>query len=416
MALHLHFRPHANEKEPIERGLMACLRKLVAEAGLVERLIILGWLIDSRAFTIALPTDKFRAWSEQIKEVRAAKWVNYETIAQLLGRLNHVAFIIPAARHFTNRLRRLEFIANKKRRAKVNSEARKDLSLWLKLLAWANKGISINNVVYRTPTSKGLSDSSETGIGGYNWQTGIAWRYEFTQDEQVSFDINQKEYLASAINQKIGLEHDVSPHPCSNDITDNTSAAAWMYKSNFDTDSHPINNEIARWTAYNIIQRNASMYSQHLPGAANDIADSLSRDFHLSNEQLTSLYETARPPYYPLKQIKIIALPVEITSWIASLAQLRPKKRELKWRRTPSSLARGITGWSGSKKWGKEKLTPILDVAALKIKYASFADSYMQQESEISLPPGVKLKGRARKRPLITWLRPSLQVVGSTHV
>ena len=71
-----------------------------------------------------------------------------------------------------------------------------------------------------------LSDSCEMGIGGYGHQSSIGWRYEFTKDEQISFDINQKEYIVSSINQKIQLAFDTSPFPCSEDITDNTSACA----------------------------------------------------------------------------------------------------------------------------------------------------------------------------------------------
>ena len=412
MALHLQFRPNAGNNEPIPRGEMASIPKLKAEAFLTETIIFLGWQINSRAFTIALPFDKFKAWSDQITEIIAMAKVPYSEISKLIGRLNHVAYIIPAARHFMGRLRRLEWKASKHRYAKITEEAKKDLLLWLKFLSKANEGISINNIIYRSVTSTSLSDASEFGISGYGFNTGIAWRYELTTEEQVSFDINQKEYLASAINQYIQLGYDESPFPCTNDISDNTSSTAWMYKSNFDPQSHPIHNEIARWTATNLMNHNASSYSQHLPGAMNDIADSLSRDFHLTNEQLIALYNHTRPPYYPQKQMRIIELPGKITSWIASLAQLRHKKRELSWERTTSTLAHGIIGWSGSNT--SEPMTPIFKDSHVPKEYDSYVHSHMQYEEEISLPTGIKLRGRPRKRPLTTWLRPSSQVVGRT--
>jgi len=339
--------------------------------------------------------------------------VPYSDMAKLVGRLNHVAYVIPASRHFMSRLRRIEYTAQKYKLAKVSDEARKDLRLWLKFLQTANIGISINNIIYRSVTSLNLSDSCEMGIGGYGHSSGIAWRYEFSKEEQVSFDINQKEYLASAINQKIQLEYDDSPFPCSNDITDNTSTAAWMYKSNFDPNSHPINNEIARKNAENLMQNKASCYSQHLPGHLNDIADSLSRDFHLKDDQLIGLFNHTSPPYLPKKQMTIIPLRDGITSWIASLARLRTNKRELCWQRTQSTLARGITGWSGSSTSGPV-LTPIYGASHKPKKYDACAHSCMQYEEEISLPQGIKLRGRPRKRPLIMWLRPSHQVVGQT--
>jgi LysM repeat protein len=414
MALHLQFRPNAGKDEPIQRAEMASMRKLKAEAFLTEVMDFLGWEIDTRRFTVALPNDKHTIWSNQIKEMLTSIKAPYKELASLIGRLNHVAFIIPSARHFMNRLRKLETKAAKFGSVKITAEARKDLKLWLKFLLKANRGISINNIIFRKVTSLNLSDSCEMGIGGYGHHSGMAWRYEFTKEEQISFDINQKEYLASSINQKIQLTFDDSQFPCSEDITDNTSACAWMYKSNFDPSSHPVNNEIARETAKTLMEHNASSYSQHLPGAANDIADSLSRDFHLTDKQLIALFEHTKPPYLPPQKMKIIKLPEEITSWIASLAQLTTKKRELKWARTRSTLAHGIIGWSGSTT-SKPDLTPIFKSSHVPKKYDVYVDSYMRFEEEISLPPGIKLRGRQRKRPLFMWLRPSQQVVGRTQ-
>jgi hypothetical protein len=230
--------------------------------------------------------------------------------------------------------------------------------------------------------------------------------------EQISFDINQKEYIASAVNQWIQLRYDESPFPCSNDITDNTSTAAWMYKSNFDPESRPINNEVARFNAQNLMDNNATCYSQHMPGAMNVIADSLSRDFHLTNNQLISLFEHIKSPCLPNKKMTIIDLPEEITSWIASLAQLQPKKRELSWGHTPSTLALGILGWSGSTT--SEQMTPYFKNSTHQNEYASCAPSYTPSDEETSLPTGIQLKGIQRRRPSITWRRPSSQVVGST--
>ena len=413
MALHLQFRPHAGEDEPIPRGEMASMPKLKAEAYLTEVIIFLGWEINTRAFTIALPFEKEKAWTKQVEGVIAMKRIPYKTIAQLVGRLNHVAYIIPSARHFMGRLRKLEAIADKRRFAKITGEAKKDLRLWLRFLDQAREGISINNIVFRKTTSLGISDACETGIGGFGYETGVAWRYEFTNEEQVSFELNQKEFLASAINQKIQLDLDTNAFPCTNDVTDNTSTAAWMHKSNFDPETHPIHNEIARWSAENLLDRQASSFSQWLEGSENDIADSLSRDHDLSNDQLIALFTHTNPPYLPQKSMKIVKLPDEITSWIASLAQLRTKKRELKWQRTPSTLARGITGWSSANTSGQ--LTPIFADSWKPKEYASRALSHTQYDEEISLPRGILLKETPRKRPLKMWRRPSFSVVGKTR-
>ena len=73
MALHLQFRPNAGSDEPIERAEMASMPKLKAEAFLTELIIFLGWLINTRTFQIALPDNKYKAWSAQIEEIIKSK-------------------------------------------------------------------------------------------------------------------------------------------------------------------------------------------------------------------------------------------------------------------------------------------------------------------------------------------------------
>ena len=62
MAFFLVFRPLAGIFEPIPRPDPTSIRKLMAEGGLAELIIFLGWQIDTRRFTVALPIDKWKAW------------------------------------------------------------------------------------------------------------------------------------------------------------------------------------------------------------------------------------------------------------------------------------------------------------------------------------------------------------------
>ena len=54
---------------------------------------------------------------------------DYETLATLVGRLEHVCYVIPSARHFMNCLRRVKDKADKYRSATITNEAKKDLLL-----------------------------------------------------------------------------------------------------------------------------------------------------------------------------------------------------------------------------------------------------------------------------------------------
>ena len=61
MGLYLTFRPLAGKNEPIQPPDPASIRKMIAEGQLRETIPFLGWFINTRSFTISLPTAKCRA-------------------------------------------------------------------------------------------------------------------------------------------------------------------------------------------------------------------------------------------------------------------------------------------------------------------------------------------------------------------
>ena len=86
--------------------------------------------------------------------------------AAVVGRLNHVAFIIPSARHFMSRLRELELRSKNRRTVQLPDDVASDLRLWLRFLDRAAGGISMNLLSPRLPTHEYLSDASEHGLQG----------------------------------------------------------------------------------------------------------------------------------------------------------------------------------------------------------------------------------------------------------
>ena len=54
-----------SDSESLNREDLLSLKKFVAEALPTEKKIILGWLVDTRTFTVSLPPDKFQAWSHK---------------------------------------------------------------------------------------------------------------------------------------------------------------------------------------------------------------------------------------------------------------------------------------------------------------------------------------------------------------
>jgi hypothetical protein len=59
--------------------------------------------------TISLPLDKNDKWTSDIQKIIEYKGSSHNQLESLLGRLNHVANIMPMFRHFLGRLRQALF-------------------------------------------------------------------------------------------------------------------------------------------------------------------------------------------------------------------------------------------------------------------------------------------------------------------
>ena len=101
--------------EPIPREEMAALNKLPAEAKLEEIKTILGWIFDFRRLTIALPDNKFTAWSKALRAILKDGVVTAKELEKNIGRLVHMGLVLPFVHHFLSRLRELERRAKNRR-------------------------------------------------------------------------------------------------------------------------------------------------------------------------------------------------------------------------------------------------------------------------------------------------------------
>ena len=136
------------QSEPIPRKAIISPNKLKAEGAIEERKLLLGWLLDTRHLLISLPDDKLKAWSKDIKSLLGTKQATHPLLDKLVGRLNHVGYIIPTARHFLSRIRKLKTKAKFKRQVSIPALVLANLELWLTFLSSANRGISMNLLTY----------------------------------------------------------------------------------------------------------------------------------------------------------------------------------------------------------------------------------------------------------------------------
>ena len=110
-------------------------------------------------------------------------------------------------------------------------------------------------------------------------------------------------------------------------FTDNSSALGWLYKASF-KDCQPVHDTVARWLARSLIKKGSALYSQHIKGKHNFIADSLSRDFHIHKQQLNHSFHTLLSTQtHP--NFEICPLNAETNYWIRSTLQSSTKTQAL---------------------------------------------------------------------------------------
>jgi hypothetical protein len=71
------------------------LDKLAEEGKLSEVLTILGWTIDTRRLTLALPKKKFDIWMSDLSNILISKKSSCKELEKIIGRLNHARSACP---------------------------------------------------------------------------------------------------------------------------------------------------------------------------------------------------------------------------------------------------------------------------------------------------------------------------------
>jgi hypothetical protein len=335
LAIHTIARP-LDPEDVIPRKDIISLKKYSAEGRLEETKKVLGWILNSRTLQISLPPDKYTEWSRDIRLLLTNKKTCHKQLETLVGRINHVAGILQPLRHYMGRLyQALHRSKTKHGWTQLRQSEMDDLRTILQFLDKAHKGISMNLLVFRQPTVVFRSDASEFGIGGYNLTSGIAWRFELPLECRLRSSLNSLEFLACLVSIWIDSFHQtIEAESCILSQTDSTSALGWLRKSNFaDKSDEHVQLSTARKLADIILDNESCLYSQWFPGESNVIADSLSRDFHIPNSQLSHLLASHFPDQAPFG-LQILPVPPNIVSWLTCLLLSQPQ--ELPWSKEPT--------------------------------------------------------------------------------
>jgi hypothetical protein len=331
--------------EPLPRDDMEARNKLIAEAGLTEIKTFLGWLIDFRRMTIALPENKYKAYSLAISEMLKRGFTSHGEMETNIGRWVHLGQIVPTVHHFLSRLRFLKQRAENRRQISISEQCKEDLRFLLFVLGKCREGIDLNLIAYRRPTHVYRSDSCPAGLGGYNHE-GFAWRFYLPDDLKFRASNNLLEHLAAIISPWVDIiAGRITKGDCALSMTDSTTSEGWLRKSNFIEDGEDpiqatIRLEVARHHATHYLSNEIREYSQWFRGADNNVADALSRDNDRTDEELTQILRLHCPSQLP-QHFKIVPLPNEIVSWLTLLLLRLPVKQQLAETHSTTKLGRG---------------------------------------------------------------------------
>jgi hypothetical protein len=96
--------PSLDQKEPIKRDDCLSLGQLEEEGQLSEKFTILGWTINTRSLTIALPQKKYARWTKDLQGILTKKKASCALLESTIGSLNHAAVACPLMHYFLSRI------------------------------------------------------------------------------------------------------------------------------------------------------------------------------------------------------------------------------------------------------------------------------------------------------------------------
>ena len=229
------------------------------------QLEVLGWIIDTEALTVMLPSHKRLKLQNLLAEWPSSRAsASARQVSQLVGFLIHVSFAVRPRRFFVNRLLAsvgmprisagADFgfrTANPGRRLVLGPEFQGDLEFW----RWfVEEGLDARGGTFSAPMYHLLerpsqrtlfSDASKTAVGGFCLETGVYWRYYLDGAERSRFcgssksvagendiSINVLELLGMVVSEWVLVspcaEHPAALGDCVLLGGDNEAAVEWV--------------------------------------------------------------------------------------------------------------------------------------------------------------------------------------------
>lgn len=362
------FRPLDADDNPARREPVSLKKLEKGDCSWATLKTLLGWLIDTCSLTIHLPEHRQIRLAEILASIpRSQKRISVKKWHRVLGELRSMSLAIPGARNLFGHMQHALTTQLHTRLA-----LRKNVHDALDDFRWLLRDISarptrIAELVPLSSSAEGHHDASGEGAGGV-WfpaphlqprdgfdNRPLVWRLRWPQhiiDDLVTFKNPTGKVSNSDLELAGGLLHleaiaqafDIRERTVLSK-TDNLATLYWQRKGSATTDKVP--SYLLR--LFGIHQRFHRYVARHdyLAGLSNPLADSLSRDFHLTWSQLLPILLTICPQ--PRGYQVWTPTPQLVSAVILALQRRRSK---------PASLLVAPKAPTGSGKSGKS--TPLL--------------------------------------------------------
>jgi hypothetical protein len=90
--------------KPLHQEGMNARDKLLAEAGLSEMKVVLGWLFHFSKLQTSLPENKSIAWRTNVNKLIAKGVTTTKELELIIGQLGHLGLVVLGVHHFLSRL------------------------------------------------------------------------------------------------------------------------------------------------------------------------------------------------------------------------------------------------------------------------------------------------------------------------
>ena len=285
------------------------------------RKVVLGWLIDTLARTIELPTHRVTRLREMLDSVHPTQTsVSRRKWQQVLGELRSMAVALPGSRGMFSQLQAV-LLHSEKPKPHDRLPLTQSTHDALDDFRWIANSVASRPtrwgelVPQADPEYLGAQDASGQGMGGV-WfpphvhaakQPPLLWRHRFAT-ETTSAVISFNNPHGTLTNSDLELAAHVAAHDIlvgevdmrektAHALSDNTPTLSWAGRGSVSTDS--VAAYLLRLHAlHQRFHRYLSQHS-HIPGIVNKMADDLSRLWHLTDDEILAHFQLHYPQTLP---------------------------------------------------------------------------------------------------------------------